>query len=68
MMLTSKESLLQCGAAFSAICTPVTVPPVNDRTGTFGCVTSASPARGPNPYTMLHTPPGSPIVNVSTSM
>lgn len=62
-ILTSKESLLQYGAAFSAIRTPVTVPPVNDNIGTFGCVTNASPARGPSPYTMLHTPLGSPIVN-----
>ena len=39
---------------------PTAVLPVNDIKGTLGCLTSASPARGPTPNTIFTTPGGTP--------
>ena len=36
------------------------VSPVNEISGTPGCVTSAAPATSPMPCTMLNTPSGTP--------
>lgn len=57
---TSSENFLHCGAQTSRILLAVTVPPVNDTRGTSGCLTRASPARGPTPNTILITPGGTP--------
>ena len=39
---------------------PTAVLPVKEMRETDGCFTMASPALGPVPYTMLHTPGGRP--------
>ncbi len=57
---SSSESLLQYGALRSVISLAVAVLPVNEINGTSGWDTSASPARGPVPKTMLITPGGKP--------
>ena len=59
-LLTSSDSLLTKGAEMAWILCPTAVLPVNDIKGTFGCLTSASPARGPTPNTMFTTPGGTP--------
>ena len=59
-LLTSSDSFLTKGAEMAWILCPTAVLPVNDINGTFGCLTSASPARGPTPNTMFTTPGGTP--------
>lgn len=56
MLFTSSESFLTKGAEMAWILWPTAVLPVNDIRGTFGCLTSASPALGPTPNTMFTTP------------
>ena len=59
---TSSDSLLTKGAETLCILLPTAVLPVNEMTGTEECFTRASPALGPVPLTMLHTPGGRPGV------
>ena len=51
-----------CKKELSVITWPVTVEPVNEITGTSGCLTMAAPALGPVPITKLTTPGGKPTV------
>ena len=55
---SSIESPLSIGAALAKISWPVLLSPVNEISGTPGCLTSASPASSPSPFTRLNTPPG----------
>ena len=64
-MLTSSDSLLMNGADLAWILCPTTVLPVKETRGTCGCVTMASPARGPVPNTTLTTPGGRPVININ---
>ena len=58
--LTSSDSFFTYGADTLCILLPTAVLPVKEMTETEGCLTMASPARGPVPYTTLHTPAGRP--------
>ncbi len=60
MQLTSRDSFFMNGAETLCILSPTAVLPVNEMTEMFGCLTIASPARGPTPNTRLHTPGGRP--------
>src|SRR5207245_4091760 len=57
---SSSETFLNKGAAASATCFPVTVPPVNEIVPIFGCAVIAAPTLGPVPWTTLSTPFGNP--------
>ena len=60
--LTSRDSFLTKGAEILWIRDPTAVLPVKEITETSGCFTIASPARGPEPKILLHTPGGKPGV------
>ena len=57
---SSIERPFRCGAAFAKMSCPVRLSPVNEISGTSGCLTSASPASSPSPWTRLNTPAGRP--------
>ena len=58
--LTSSESFLLKGAEARRIFSAVAGLPVKDINRISGCLTMASPTRGPVPNTMLTTPAGRP--------
>ena len=57
---SSIDRPFRCGAAFAKMSCPVRLSPVNEISGTSGCLTSASPASSPSPCTRLNTPAGTP--------
>ena len=57
---SSIDRPLRPGAAAAMMTCPVVVSPVNEISGTSGCVTRAAPASSPIPCTMLNTPSGTP--------
>jgi len=57
---SSRLSFLNRGAAVTARCRPVAVPPVKLMALMPGCSTRACPQPGPVPCTMLRTPAGRP--------